>query len=274
MDLYTNVSYQLARTLTVRYSTSFSSSSKLFPTPIRRHIYAIYGLVRIADEIVDTYGGADMLDQLDKLEKDTYAAWKTAYSANPIIHAFVTTARAYNIDQALITAFFHSMRLDTQSHAYTQKLYEEYIYGSAEVIGLMCLAVFCEGDGKKYERLAPGARRLGAGYQKVNFLRDIASDHTDLKRWYFPTGNFSDFDDSAKHAIIAEIQSDFDAAEGAIHGLPKSIQPAIELSRAYYQALLDLLRKTPASELKKTRVRVNNGFKAGLLVSAHIRRYL
>jgi phytoene/squalene synthetase len=273
MELYTSVSYELARALTVRYSTSFSSSSKLFPAAIRRHIYAIYGLVRIADEVVDTYGGADMLGQLDNLEKDTYTAWKIAYSANPIVHAFITTARAYDIDQALVVAFFHSMRMDTQSHTYTQKLYDEYIYGSAEVIGLMCLAVFCEGDDKKYERLAPGARRLGAGYQKVNFLRDIASDHKDLKRWYFPSGNFADFDDVAKHAIIADIQSDFDAANNALLGLPKNIQPAIELSRAYYQALLDTLTRTPARDLKKTRVRVNNGLKAGLLVRAHIRRY-
>ena len=274
MDLYTSVSYELSRKLTTRYSTSFSSSSRLFPATVRKHIYAIYGLVRIADEVVDTYTGSDQLAVLDQLEQDTYASWKTGYSTNPIIHAFVSTARQFSMDKKLVTAFFHSMRLDTTPHHYTQKLYEEYIYGSAEVIGLMCLVVFCEGDKKQYEQLAPGARRLGAAYQKVNFLRDIANDHEQLGRWYFPTGSFDTFDNAAKNAIIADIQSDFDAAESAIHGLPKNIQPAVDLSRSYYQTLLDKLTVTPAAMLKTSRVRVNDGFKAGLLARAHVRRFL
>ena len=274
MDLYTRVSYELAAKLTNRYSTSFSSSTRLFPAAVRKHIYAVYGLVRIADEVVDTYAGKDQLDMLDRLEHDTYAAWQSGYSSNPLVHAFITTARLFSMDKKLITSFFNSMRLDTAARHYTQKLYEEYIYGSAEVIGLMCLVVFCEGNAAKYERLAPGARRLGSAYQKVNFLRDIASDHEQLGRWYFPTGSFDTFDNVAKDAIITDIQSDFDAAQHAINSLPKNIQPAIDLSRAYYQTLLDKLTQTPAETLKKSRVRVNDGFKAGLLARAHVRRYL
>ena len=256
MDLYTETSYQLSKILTLRYSTSFGSSTKLFATNLQPHIFAIYGLVRIADEIVDTYTGKDKKQLLSQLEKETYMSLKTGYSTNPIVHAFALTAKQYGITKQLIAPFFNSMRMDLKPQKYSQKLYEKYIYGSAEVIGLMCLKVFVEGDKQQYAALAPGAKALGSAYQKVNFLRDIASDYADRGRVYFPGVFFDDFDDDTKHEILSDIKKDFHAAHASLNNLPKSAQKAVKLSYNYYYELLKKLEKTPAETLKKTRVRV------------------
>ncbi|MGV9002197.1 MAG: phytoene/squalene synthase family protein [Candidatus Saccharimonadaceae bacterium] len=257
MDLYTKTSYELSRILTFRYSTSFSSSTKLFAVHIQPHIFAIYGLVRIGDEIVDTYTGKDGRKQLDMLEKETYTAIKTGYSTNPIVHAFAQTAQKYNITKKLIAPFFESMRMDLTPKKYTQNLYEKYIYGSAEVIGLMCLKVFVEGDKKRYEELAPGAKALGAAYQKVNFLRDIASDYIERQRMYFPNTSFQTFDETAKQVIIVDITKDFHEARQALEHLPKSAQKAVKLSYTYYNELQKKLKSTPAETLKQRRIRVS-----------------
>lgn len=265
MDLYTDTAYQLSRQLTLRYSTSFGKSSQLFAASIQPHIFAIYGLVRIADEIVDTYQGKDASTHLDRLEQDTYDAIKGQYSTNPIIHAFALTAKRYDIGKQLIAPFFDSMRLDLAPQLYTRKLYNTYIYGSAEVIGLMCLKVFVEGDKARYKALKPGASALGAAYQKVNFLRDIASDFADRGRVYFPDVQFETFDEKDKNAIIADIEKDFSAANEAVSQLPASARKAVTMSVLYYKELLKKLKSTPARVLVTKRVRVSNAKKVALL---------
>lgn len=256
MDHYTKTSYELSRILTLRYSTSFGSSTKLFNASIQPHIFAIYGLVRIADEIVDTYTGTDKQAQLDQLESETYQAIAKEYSTNPLVHAFALTAKQYGISKSLIAPFFESMRMDLAPKKYTQSLYEQYIFGSAEVIGLMCLKVFVNGNADQYKTLEPGAKALGSAYQKVNFLRDIASDYKERQRVYFPGITFDTFDETAKQAILSDIRKDFHTAHSAVIRLPNNASRAVQLSYNYYYALLKKLETTPASTLKKHRVRV------------------
>lgn len=266
MELYTSVSYDLSKRLTLSYSSSFGISSRLFAPKLKLHIYAVYGLVRIADEIVDTYRGEDAREQLDAFEKDTLAAIETGYSTNPIIHAFAQTARKYTITIELLQPFFASMRIDLSPAAYRDEDYQSYIHGSAEVVGLMCLKVFCEGDERMYTTLAPGATALGVAYQKVNFLRDIASDHTELGRMYFPGINFDTFDEREKALIVADIKADFNTADSAIHKLPTSCRTAVRVSYTYYTKLLKKLGETPVSTLKERRIRISTPRKLWLLV--------
>lgn len=268
MELYTKTSYQLSAQLTRAYSTSFSQSMRLFPAPMRRHIAAIYGLVRIADEIVDTYTGRDQKQLLGELEKETRQAIKRGYSPHPIVHSFALTAREFHIGQDLIRPFFKSMRMDLVPQKYTGKTYSSYIEGSAEVVGLMCLKVFTA-DSALYKKLEKGARHLGAAYQKVNFLRDIHADAHKLGRWYFPYGSFESFDDGLKTRIVRNIERDFQKAQAAAEQLPDSARPAVMLSIRYYQALLAKIRRTPAAKLKQKRIRVSNLRKA--LIYARMR---
>ena len=256
MDLYTDTAYQLSRQLTLRYSTSFGKSTLLFSKSIQPHIFAIYGLVRIADEIVDTYNGANKADLLANLEAETYEAISHQYSPNPIVHAFALTAAQFGITDELIRPFFESMRLDLKPQRYNKKLYNAYIYGSAEVIGLMCLHVFTEGDARAYAALEKGAKALGAAYQKVNVLRDIASDYHDRGRVYFPGVAFETFSDADKQSIIEEISQDFTTAKPTLQQLPVGARRAVTLSFQYYSELLRILRHTPAETLRSKRVRV------------------
>ena len=273
MDQYTNTSYKVSNLVTTSYSTSFGLSIRLFDTSLRPHIYAIYGLVRIADEIVDTYTGTDKRKVLDDFEAQTYAALKTGYSTNPVIHAFVVTAHRYAIDETLLQPFFESMRMDIDQQMFTQDLYTNYIYGSAEVVGLMCLKVFTD-DAKLYVSLEKGASHLGAAYQKVNFLRDIATDAKGLGRWYFPIASFDTFDEKVKNEIIADIEKDFREAAKAIAKLPASSRNAIELSYQYYNQLLKRLKETPALTLKTKRIRVNDIQKAILFARTSLKKHM
>ena len=257
MELYNQASYKASKLITNEYSTSFGLSIRLFEASLRPHIYAIYGLVRIADEVVDTYTGKDRLKVLNDLEKQTMAAIDTGYSTNPIIHAFALTAQKYDIDGSLIAPFFESMRMDITPQVFDQELYDTYIYGSAEVVGLMCLKVFTA-DIKRYNQLEKGAGKLGAAYQKINFLRDIAADAEGLGRWYFPISSFAAFDDKAKNAIVRDIEKDLAAAKKAIAKLPDSSQKAVSLSYQYYGELLKKIKLTPATQLRQKRIRVNN----------------
>jgi len=257
VELYNQASYKASKLITNEYSTSFGLSIRLFEASLRPHIYAIYGLVRIADEVVDTYTGKDRLKVLNDLEKQTMAAIITGYSTNPIIHAFALTAQKYDIDGSLIAPFFESMRMDITPQVFDQKLYDAYIYGSAEVVGLMCLKVFTA-DIKRYNQLEKGAGKLGAAYQKINFLRDIAADAEGLGRWYFPISSFAAFDDKAKNAIVRDIEKDLAAAKKAIAKLPDSSQKAVSLSYQYYGELLKKIKLTPATQLRQKRIRVNN----------------
>jgi len=271
MELYTQTSYELAEQLTKRYSTSFSASSRLFTKDIRKHIYAIYGLVRVADEIVDTYRGADAVDQLNNLKTELYRALESGFSANPIVHAFIVTAHEYAIDNELIEPFFESMASDLANTTMTDAEYRRYIYGSAEVVGLMCLKVFTKQTGD-YAELAPGAQALGAAYQKVNFLRDIKADYEALGRLYFPGVTYESFDDTAKAAITADIRHDFSTALPALKRLPNNCRGAVTTSYEYYRALLDKLEQVPATELKQRRLRVADVKKVLLYVKAKVRR--
>lgn len=266
MDLYLTTAQASSRLFTNAYSSSFGMASRLFSKPIRQHIYNIYGLTRIADEIVDTYKGGEAKTVLDELERETYAALQRHYSANPIVHAFQDTARQFGIDASLLQPFFASMRTDLTKQTFTQKEYAQYIHGSAEVVGLMCLRVFCKGNGEQYLQLAPGASKLGAAYQKVNFLRDLAADHNELQRCYFPGVTYAGFDEATKQAIIADIRADFAIAAPTIKELPVGARRAVRASYRYYTALLDKLEHTAAATIKKRRVRISNARKLSLLV--------
>ncbi len=264
--LYDQVAYENSKHLTLRYSTSFGISSRLLGKKIRPHIYAVYGLVRIADEIVDVYQGPDAAKMLDDLERATYAAIQSGYGANPIVHAYALTARRYGIGRELIAPFFSSMRMDVSPRSYSPEDYRAYIHGSAEVVGLMCLRVFCAGDSKQYDKLAEGAAALGAAYQKVNFLRDLAADYKELGRVYFPGITFDSFDDSVKQDIITDIKKDFALARQSLRQLPASSRLATTLSYVYYRELLKRLEATPAAVIKTTRVRVPPRRKISLMI--------
>lgn len=265
MDQYEKVSFMVSKLVTEKYSTSFSASSRLFDGQIRADIYAIYGLVRIADEIVDTYRGSDAEDLLNRLESDVYAAIERDYDVNPIIHAFSKTAKKYHIDATLIAPFFESMAMDLRPAEYTKELYERYIYGSAEVVGLMCLKVFCGGDAIQYAALEPGARALGSAYQKINFLRDIKADYEELGRLYFPGIEYESFDEQSKSMVINDIVADLVVAKEYVGKLPHNSQKAVSLSLLYYEELLYKIKKTPAATLKRQRVRIADARKALLM---------
>jgi phytoene/squalene synthetase len=271
MDLYKRVSYELSRTLTLRYSSSFGLSSRLFSSSVQQDIYALYGLVRVADEIVDSYPGADRQALLDNLEAETYAAIQRGYSTNPIVHAFALTAAHYGIDKDLIAPFFKSMRMDLTPLDYTDSGYSTYIYGSAEVIGLMCLKIFCQGNNNQYDDLVAGARGLGAAYQKVNFLRDIASDYTDRGRVYFPGVVYDTFNDDDKQTVIASIKKDLTAAKPSLAKLPANSRAAVMLSVMYYRQLLARLEKASVTDIKTRRIRINAVEKLWLFVIAVVR---
>lgn len=271
MEDYDKAGQAASRAVMTTYSTSFGLASKSFPAAIRQDIYDIYGLVRVADEIVDTYDGGDRLALLDELEQETYAALQRGFSTNLIVHAFQRTARRVSIDKTLIEPFFASMRIDVEPAAYRPTQYEAYIYGSAEVIGLMCLKIFCNGNGEQYARLKPGAQSLGAAFQKINFLRDIAADHAQLGRYYFPTGSFAGFNNTIKDDIIADIRTDLTDALPALNQLPSAVAAPVATAYAYYDELLNKLAATPADQLKMSRPRISDGRKLWLLVTTRLR---
>jgi len=270
MEQYTKTSYLTARTVTLNYSTSFSKSSQLFSSAIRDHIYAIYGLVRVADEVVDTYEGKDKADIIKDLEAQTLHSLKTGFSPNPLVHAFVTTSKRYGIGRDLIQPFFKSMQMDLEPKTYTPKLYADYIYGSAEVIGLMCLKVFCDNE-TQYQKLEAGAKALGSAYQKVNFLRDIKADFDERGRVYFPGITYDTFDDNQKDGIVKDIKKDFKTAQTAIPKLPTNARKAVALSFAYYLELLKKLDHTSAETIKAGRIRVSNAKKLQLFLKQRIK---
>ncbi len=271
MDQYTDVCYDTARTITLRYSTSFGKSSRLFSKAIRKHIYAIYGLVRVADEVVDTYQGKNTARVIKELEAHTLHALKTGFSPNPLVHAFVVTAKRYGIGRDLIRPFFKSMRMDIKPKTYGRHLYAVYIYGSAEVIGLMCLKVFCD-DPVQYKQLENGARSLGSAYQKVNFLRDVKADYEERGRVYFPGIHFDTFNDRQKNIIIKDIRKDFQKAKTSVNDLPKNARAAVALSYAYYSELLKKLDRASVEDIKSSRIRVATFRKIALLAKVRLNK--
>ena len=271
LALYHSTCSACSRLITLRYSTSFSMGIRLFHRRFRAPIYAIYGFVRFADEIVDTFHDYPKKDLLDRFREDTYRALDEGISLNPVLHAFQQVVRQYGIGRDLIDAFLHSMEMDLYNEKYDSKLYDEYIYGSAEVVGLMCLRVFCEGKDERYEQLKAPARRRGAAFQKINFLRYIKSDHEERGRVYFPGVDFRRFDDEAKRRIEAEIQDDFRAALEGIRRLPDGARFGVYLAYQYYVQLFAKIKSAPAHSIARKRFRVSDKRKVYLLFSSALR---
>ena len=269
-DLFDKISFDCSRNVTKSYSTSFSSAVKMLAPNIRQDIYNIYGFVRFADEIVDSFHDYNKEELFAGFEKDLEMALQNKISLNPILNAFQFTVTKYEIPDELIAAFMKSMKLDlTKTEYKTESEYKEYIYGSADVVGLMCLKVFVNGDDSKYESLKDSAMRLGSAFQKVNFLRDLKADYEDLNRTYFPNTDLSKLDEASKLKIIEEIEADFKAGyEGLIH-LPIEAKFGVYTAYIYYKKLLSKLKSTPSAEIKNTRIRVSNYQKYGLFAKCY-----
>ncbi|MEM8894084.1 MAG: phytoene/squalene synthase family protein [Bacteroidota bacterium] len=265
IDLYDETALKCSRLITQHYSTSFTLGIKTLDQKFHFPIYAIYGFVRYADEIVDTFHDHDKRALLDQFTADTYQAIEERISLNPVLHSFQLVVNEYHVDRELIEAFLHSMEMDLIDQEYDQESYEKYIYGSAEVVGLMCLRVFCEGDDQEYQRLLPSAKRLGAAFQKVNFLRDIKSDFDDRGRVYFPGVDFTNFNEEDKRIIQKDIEADFEAALTGIKQLPKGAKMGVYLAYIYYIKLFNKIQNLPSSRILNERIRIPD-FKKMLLL--------
>jgi phytoene/squalene synthetase len=274
LNIFHEVSQECSRITTEKYSTSFSSSIRLLHKDLRVPIFNIYGFVRFADEIVDTFHGFDKATLFNEFKVATYQAIERKISLNPILHSFQLTVNQYHIDLKLIDAFLHSMELDLNKRAYDRSGYEEYIYGSAEVVGLMCLSVFCEGNKAEYEKLRPSAKSLGAAFQKVNFLRDLKADFEGLDRVYFPDCDFSNFTAKDKLMIEADIQKDFDDAYAGIIQLPLKARFGVYVAYKYYLSLFKKIKKIAPQQILEERIRIPDYGKAYILAKAGIRSQL
>ena len=239
-----------------------------------RAIYAIYGFVRLADEIVDTFHDYDKRTLLEKFSRETHEAIQNGISTNPVLHSFQKTVRQYNIENSLIDSFLLSMRMDLTAHEHNQSSYEEYIYGSAEAVGLMCLRVFCEGDEIKYNSLFTQAKKLGAAFQKVNFLRDLNSDFSDRGRIYFPGVDFNSFNNEDKQRIEQDIKRDFTEAYDGIINLPRGATLGVMTAYTYYRSLFEKITLMPANKIRKERIRIPNVYKLQLLITAWFKYHL
>lgn len=269
---YRICSFEMSRGLTKMYSTSFYSASNLFSKDIRPAIHSIYGFVRIADEIVDTFHEHNQKELLDLFEESYHLAHKYGISTNPILYAFQLTVKQFGIPEEHIQAFLSSMRADLEKKEYkTAEETAKYIYGSADVVGLMCLKVFCKGDEKLFKELEQPAMKLGSAFQKVNFLRDLKDDCFGLGRTYFPNLRIESFDEATKMELVKEIEQEFDEAYKGIQKLPEDARLAVLTAYKYYKGLLNKIKKTPADKLLQTRIRVPDYQKGLLLLSAIIK---
>ncbi|MDO7171523.1 phytoene/squalene synthase family protein [Mariniflexile sp. AS56] len=274
-SLFDTVSYSCSKTVTKTYSTSFSLATKMLYTSIRSDIYNIYGFVRFADEIVDSFHEYDKETLFDRFSKDLEHALKDKISLNPILNAFQYTYHKYNIDKSLVDAFMKSMRLDLHKNTYlTNEEYKNYIYGSADVVGLMCLKVFVKGDTTKYNELKETAMALGSAFQKVNFLRDLKADFDGLNRSYFPNVNLNSLDEASKQQIITDIEHDFEKGLSGIKKLPIEAKFGVFMAYRYYSQLLKKLKKTPALQIRNARIRVSNPKKIELLMRSYVKYQL
>ncbi len=274
-SIFDNVSKECSKMVTNAYSTSFSMATKMLSDSIRQDIYNIYGFVRFADEIVDTFHDYDKEKLFERFAQDLENALKDKISLNPILNSFQETYHKYNIDKHLVDAFMHSMELDLYKKDYlTEQEYRDYIYGSADVVGLMCLKVFVKGDNEKYNNLKDSAMSLGSAFQKVNFLRDLKADFEDLSRTYFPNTDLNQLDEKSKKAIIDDIESDFTKGLEGIKRLPLEARFGVFMAYRYYNKLLQKLKNTPALEIKSTRIRVPNYKKIELLTRSYVKYQL
>lgn len=270
-SLFDNVSEHCSKITTHTYSTSFSMGIYFLNKSLRNPIYSIYGFVRFADEIVDSFHGYDKKYLLDKFKSDTEDAIKNRISLNPILNAFQKVVHQYNIEQKLIDTFLMSMEMDLEKVDYSQEKYQQYILGSAEVVGLMCLHVFTEGNKELYEQLKPFAMKLGAAFQKVNFLRDMNADYNTLGRTYFPNVDITQFTSREKKLIEQEIENDFNEALVGIRKLPRSSQGGVYLAYVYYKSLFRKIKNVPAQRVLTERIRISNANKFGLMINSMLR---
>lgn len=269
--IFDDVSYHCSKVVTRSYSTSFSLATKMLAPSIRADIYNIYGFVRFADEIVDTFHDYDKAKLFDAFEKDMEQALEDKISLNPILNSFQHTFHKYDIPYHLVASFMKSMRMDlTKKNYETFDEYREYIYGSADVVGLMCLCVFVKGDKEKYEELKESAMALGSAFQKVNFLRDLKADFEGLNRTYFPNTNLLELDEVSKKRIVNEIKADFALGYSGIVKLPEQAKFGVYTAYRYYKKLLQKLQGTPPLEIKNSRIRVPNYQKFGLLAQSYV----
>ena len=270
MHLFDKVAFTSSKWVTSTYSTSFNLAVNMLKPSIRPAIHSIYGFVRFADEIVDTFHQSDKAYLLTKFEKDLNEALEMKISLNPILHSFQKTVHNYDIDRDQIRAFMSSMKMDLNKKEYkTREEYEDYIYGSADVVGLMCLKVFVNGDRDLYNDLKDSAMKLGSAFQKVNFLRDLKDDTELLNRSYFPNINLREMDAATKNAIIEEIEADFKMAYRGIVRLPESSRFGVYTAYVYYRQLLKKLERTASHRILETRIRVSNPVKIGLLARSY-----
>jgi len=271
MDLYTETALACSKLTTHKYSTSFSLGIRMFKKKYHLPIYAVYGWVRFADEIVDTFHELDQRHFLDRFESDTNDALEVRFSTNPIMHSFQWVVHKYRIDPELIRAFLHSMRMDLDQKTFTPEEFKTYIYGSAEVVGLMCLRIFYPDNDQAYNDLTHSARKLGGAFQKINFLRDIKDDFENRGRIYFPGTDFTNFCSHRKKEIEADIEEDFRQAHTGLKKLHPDVRNGVYLAYRYYLELLHKIETTPAEEILKRRFRVGNRQKFWLLIKAWLR---
>jgi 15-cis-phytoene synthase len=274
-SIFDTVSKDCSRIITQTYSTSFSMATKMLSNSIRQDIYNIYGFVRLADEIVDSFHDYDKEALFVQFEADLEAALINKISLNPILNSFQETYHNYSIDKEMVDAFMDSMRQDLHKTVYhTEEEYRNYIYGSADVVGLMCLKVFVKGDPEKYEKLKETAMALGSAFQKVNFLRDLKADHNELNRTYFPNTDLNNLNEISKKAIIDDIEKDFAEGLQGIKQLPLEAKFGVFMAYRYYNQLLVKLKTTPALEIKNTRIRVPDYKKVELLTRSYVKYQL
>lgn len=273
-EKFQKVSGKCSEITTKEYSTSFSSAIRLLHHDLRQPIYNIYGFVRFADEIVDTFHEYDKASLLADFKKETYAAIKRRISLNPVLNSFQQTVNDYNIDHSLIEAFFHSMEMDLHQKAYDTNNFNEYVYGSAEVVGLMCLYVFCEGKKELYVNLKDPARALGAAFQKVNFLRDIKADYTGLSRMYFPGCDFNNFSSHDKKQIEADIHKDFKEAYTGILKLPLKSRFGVYVAYKYYLSLFKKIKDLEPATVLEARIRIPGYKKLMIVLRAGVKNHL
>ncbi|HEY9048963.1 MAG TPA: phytoene/squalene synthase family protein [Ohtaekwangia sp.] len=273
-ELFDKVSIRCSRITTNAYSTSFSLGIFCLAKEFRDPIYSVYGFVRFADEIVDTFHDYNKAELLQRFREDTYAAIRDKISLNPILNSFQATVNHFHIEDALIEQFMRSMEMDLSKKEYTADTFKEYILGSAEVVGLMCLRVFCQGDDSCYETLKPHAMSLGAAFQKINFLRDLKADFIEMGRTYFPGIDLSHFNETCKKKIEESIAEDFHHGYIGIKQLPRSARFGVYVAYVYYLALFKKIKNTPSENVLKSRIRIRNRHKARLLAYSFVKHQL
>ena len=270
-EFFDNLSSEMSELTTKRYSTSFSLGISLLHKDLHKPIYSIYGFVRFADEIVDSFHGFDKEKLLIDFKAQTYMAISDKISLNPILNSFQWAVNTFNIPLDLIETFLRSMEMDLEKQAYDKAGYDEYILGSAEVVGLMCLCVFVEGDEEKYKELKPAAMKLGSAFQKINFLRDLSTDYQELGRTYFPGLSMQEFDSQIKSTIEEDIEIDFKAGFEGIKNLPKKARLGVYLAYCYYFKLFKKIKATPIEKILQERIRIPNTKKIRILMSSYLK---